>query len=315
MVVDANAVLPAGSVRLVVEAEPARRHAKESEMKRFLMVLLLLWAAPVQAEPPTALHDSAVKLIRNFVCSGGERCIAKHGDRLTSAAHTVVDVCLSEPGIPKWMCLSFVAAISNEGGGMEHPTCGGLDQRCVVECDKLRAGGARQSCFLQCATDQGIKRCKPKHCKWQRIKRCNDRGTSRGPFQQKPSTVRACRRLLADPAYDPHGLEQSARCTMRRVKASAYNRRWPCRRGDGDRWMIAMKRVGRGPMETLAKAQPRTWIPAATGPGRWEPAKPAVRIQRCQESGYALRGLRYYRACGKPCQDVARRPAEVVTLK
>jgi hypothetical protein len=284
-------------------------------MLRFFIVVLLLLAAPAHAAEPTALHDSASKLIKNFVCSGGERCLRKHGERLERAAHTVVDVCLSEPSVPKWMCLGFVAAISNEAGGLEHPTCGGLDQACVVACDELAAGGGRQNCFLQCARDQGIRPCKDKHCRWQRIKRCNDRGTSRGPFQQKPKSVRACRNILGDPNYDPHSLEQSARCVMRKVRSVAYKRGWPCRRGDGDRWAIAMKRVGRGPLETLSKAQPRTWTPDTTGGGRWEPARPAVRIQRCQESRYALRGLRYYRACGKPCQKVAKRlPARTVVV-
>jgi hypothetical protein len=185
------------------------------------MVFLLLLAAPAQAGEPTPLHDAASRLIRNFVCSGGERCLAKHGERLTRAAHTVVDVCLSEPNVPKWMCLGFVAAISNEAGGLEHPTCGGLDQGCVIACDELRAGGARQSCFLQCARDQGVPVSTKKHSRWQRVKRCNDRGTSRGPFQQKPKSVRTCMSILDDPAYDPHSLEQSARCTVRKGRASA----------------------------------------------------------------------------------------------
>lgn len=277
-------------------------------MKRLaLLICLLLLAPPASAETPTALHDAAAKLIRNFVCSGGERCLRKHGARLERAAHVVVDVCLSEPNVPRWVCLGFVAAISNEAGGLEHPTCGGLDQACVIACDELAAGGARQSCFLQCARDQGVAPSREKHSRWQRVKRCNDRGTSRGPFQQKPKTVRVCRRLLDDPAYDPHSLEQSARCTMRKVRSVAYGRHWPCRRDDGDRWAIAMKRVGRGPLETLEKAKPRTWIPSPTGGGRWEAARPAKRIQRCTESQYALRGMRYYRACGKACREVQRR--------
>lgn len=287
-------------------------------MKAIAFAALLVFSAPARAVPPpapTPLHAAANKLARAFVCSGGDSCLKRHGERLTRAAFRVVDVCLSEPGVPRWMCLGFVAAISNEGGGLEHPTCGGLDQACVIECDKLAAGGARQSCFLSCAIDQGIKRCKDKHCRWQRIKRCNDRGTSRGPFQQKPKTIRACANVLGDPAYDAHDLEQSARCTMRRVRASAYRRHWPCNRGDGDRWAIAMKRIGRGPLETVAKAQPRTWIPSPTGGGRWQGATKAKRIQRCQESGYALRGLRYYRACGKACR-AGRGPTEsAVTLR
>jgi hypothetical protein len=278
----------------------------EEAMKYLPLLALLAFAPPSQAAT-TPLHDAASKLIRNFVCSGGERCVKKHGPRLTKAAHTVVDVCLSEPNVPKWMCLGFVAAISNEAGGLEHPTCGGLDQACVVECDKLRAGGARQSCFLQCARDQGISPSKKKHSRWQRIKRCNDRGTSRGPFQQKPKSVRACRNITGNPAYDPHNLEQSARCTIRKVRSSAYRKHWPCRRDDGDRWAIAMKRVGRGPLETIEKAKPRTWVPSPTGEGRWEEARPAKRIQRCTESRYALRGMRYYRACGKACSEVDKR--------
>jgi len=276
-------------------------------MKPTILTLLLLLTSPASAElpePPTALHAAGGKLIRNFVCSGGERCLKRRGADLTRAAFAVVDVCLSEPGIPKWMCLGFVAAISNEGGGLEHPTCGGLDQRCVRACDELQAGGARQSCFLQCARDQGIPQSKQKHSRWQRVRRCNDRGTSRGPFQQKPKSVKLCRKLLAMPDYNPHSLRQSARCVMRKVRASAYNKRWPCRSADGDRWMIAMKRVGRGPLQTIEPEQPRTWIPAPTGGGTWQEARPAKRIQRCTESSYALRGLRYYRACGKPCREV-----------
>ncbi len=283
-------------------------------MKHSIAIFLVLLAVPAgAAEPPTPLHDAGGKLIRSYVCSGSASCIRKHGERLTRAAFAVVDVCLSERDVPKWACLGFVASIGNEGGGLEHPTCGGLSQPCVRACDRLRAGGARQSCFLQCATDQGVKRCKEKHCRWQRVKRCNDRGTSRGPFQQKPKTVRSCRRLLGEPGYDPHSLEQSARCMMRKVRRSAYAKHWPCRRADGDRWAIAMKRVGRGPVKTLAKAQPRIWLPSPSGVGRWEPARPAVVTQRCEESAYALRGLRYYRACGKACRAVER-PGEAVTL-
>jgi hypothetical protein len=275
-------------------------------MRYAILAMLLVLAGPSRAGEPTPLHDTAAKLIRNFVCNGGERCLRKRGADLTRAAHTVVDVCLSEPNVPRWACLGFVAAISNEGGGLEHPTCGGLRQSCVRACDELDSSGARQSCFLQCARDQGIKPCKDKQCRWQRIKRCNDHGTSRGPFQQKRQGIRACRNILGRPDYDPHDLAQSARCVIRKVRRSAYRKHWPCRRGDGDRWAIAMKRVGAGPLKTVEKAKPRTWVPFATGGGRWDPARPAKRIQRCTESSYALRGLRYYRACGKPCREVAR---------
>jgi len=276
-------------------------------MKHFIAVIslaIVLFAMPSRASTP--LHDVGAKLARDFVCEGSPSCLRRAGDRLTRAAHVIVDVCLAEPSVPKWMCLGFVAAISNEGGGLEHPTCGGLKQSCVLRCDELRAGGGRQSCFLQCAIDQGIKYCKPKHCRWQRIKRCNDKGWSRGPFQQKPGSVEYCGKLLNDPDYDPHSLPQSARCTMRKVTKLTYRKRWPCPKDAGNRWAITMKRVGKGPQVTIQKEKPRTWIPYPTGGGRWEEKKPAIRRQQCAQSGYALRGLNYYKKCGKPCREVER---------
>jgi hypothetical protein len=250
------------------------------------------------------LHAAGVKLITNFVCQGGERCLAKHGDRLAKAANTVVDVCLSEPGIPKYMCLGFVANISNEGGGLEHPTCGGLDQDCVLRCDTLWDNRARHDCFLQCAIDQGIRRGTRR---WERVKRCNDKGSSRGPFQMKKGRIKQCKsKAIGMPSnFDPFDLAQSARCMMRVTRKVATSKRFSCGRVD-NRWMVAHKRVTKGVRRTIAKAQPGRWVPDTRQGKVWVPPSEAEYEQICSESGYAKRGLRYYQACGKKCRQVER---------
>jgi hypothetical protein len=142
-----------------------------------------------------------------------------------------------------------------------------------------------------------------------RVKACNDRGTSKGPYQMKPRRIRTCQKLLG-PDFDPFDMRQAARCTREKIKKTALHRKWPCRGSEGNRWMIAMKRVGAGPLETIQHAREAG---CASDPRNWKAqvcfeAKPAVRIQQCNESGYAKRGLRYYRACGKKCSLVKYNP-------
>jgi hypothetical protein len=252
----------------------------------------------------TALHKAGASLLKGLACDGNQRCLKNRGEFLERAAYTVVDVCLAEPHVPKWMCLGFVANLGNESGGLEHPTCGGLPQKCVKECDKLDAGAGRQGCFLDCARDKGISY---GGARWKRVERCNDWGTSRGPFQQKKGSIAYCKKVLKNPSYNPHSLVQSARCVIKKVKKHALARRFPCRKSDGNRWMIAMLRVGRGPLKTVEKASKKRWVPGARlGDGKWVAAKKAVRVQRCEESRYARWGMSRYRQCGKACQKIQR---------
>jgi hypothetical protein len=252
-------------------------------------------------EAPSALHETGAKLIKNFVCDGSQRCLKKRGQELTEAAYTVIDACLREEGVPKYICLGMVANISNEGGGLEHPTCGGLDQSCVSECDTIWNTGARRDCFLQCAIDQGIQRSNRKNSKWRRIKKCNDGGSSRGPFQMKMGRVKRCRKMFGKD-FDPFDLGQAAQCTVRIVKRTARAKRWPCGR-DGNRWLVAMKRVGAGVIRTVSKAKPGRWVPDTRGGRKWIEPQPKITEQICEESGYGNRGLRYYRSCGAPCRS------------
>ena len=264
--------------------------------------------APLVSKSEKPLHKAGEKLIKDMVCSGGSKCLKRNGERLTKVAHTVVDICLSEPGIPINLCLGFVAAVSNEGGGLEHPTCGGLRQKCVRKCDEFWDNNVRHDCFIQCAIDQGIPRSKKKNSKWQRIWRCNDKGTSRGPLQMKRLRIRQCRSLKwgnmgAD--FDPFKLEDAVLCLMRVVRKVATSKRWACGRVQ-NRWLVAFKRVTRGVIRTVAKATPGQWVPDAHGGRKWiEPQKRRVE-QICSESGYGNRGLRYYKACGKKCRQVER---------
>lgn len=240
----------------------------------------------------TPLHQAGERLILDVVCAGSEECEARRGPQLREAARTVVDTCLSEPGVPRYVCLGLVANISNEGGGLEHPTCGGLDQACVQGCDALESSGARQDCFVQCALDQGLSR---GSARFDRVKRCNDRGTSRGPYQMKPTRVKQCRKLVG-PDFDPFSLAQSTLCTARLVKRTATAKIWPCGKSD-NRWLVAMKRVGRGTIRVLTEAQPGRWVATPRGEKRWVPEQEAVVEPVCDESGYGQRGLRYYQDC------------------
>lgn len=252
----------------------------------------------------TALHQAGADLLKTLSCNGDSACVKRRSKRLERAAYTIIDVCLAEPHVPKWMCLGFVANLGNESGGLEHPTCGNLPQTCVKECDKLPNGAPRQSCFLDCARDKGIS---VGGARWNRVKNCNDWGTSRGPFQMKDSSVRYCERTLKNPHFDPHSLVQSAQCVIKKVKKHALAKRFPCRKSAGNRWMIAMLRIGRGPLKTVEKASKEKWVPGTRiGTGKWMSATPAVRIQRCDESRYAQWGMNRYRMCGKACREVQR---------
>jgi len=255
------------------------------------------------AERP--LHQTAVKLIKDYVCKGADWCWDKHGDRLTRAAHAIVDVCLSEPGIPKYMCLGFVANIANEGGGLEHPSCGGLDPECIQRCDEIQSNGGRRDCFMQCALEEGVPRSRAKGSKWQRIWGCNDGGTSRGPFQMKKGRIKQCQNELG-PDFDPFDLEQSARCMMKITRKVATAKHFPCGKVD-NRWLVAHKRVTGGVLRTVARAKPGRWIPDLHGGQVWVEPTRAIREPICSESPYGQRGLRYYRACGERCREV--RPA------
>jgi len=251
------------------------------------------------------LHEAGSKLIRNFICNGRERCLEKHGERLTQAAFTVVDVCLEDPDIPKYMCLGLVANIANEGGGVEHPSCGSLSKTCVLRCDRIWNNGARNDCFKQCAIDQGITR---GGARWKRIARCNDRGTSRGPFQMKKGRINQCKKLLGE-EFDPFSLEQAARCTAQIVKLAALSDRWPCGRV-ANRWLVAHKRVTRGVIRVVSKAKPGRFVYDTHGGRKWIEPVPRVVERICTESSYGLRGLRYYRACGEKCTLVKYKPPE-----
>jgi len=264
------------------------------------------------------LHEAGTRLIRNFICNGRESCLRKHGARLEHAAHTVVDVCLEDPDIPRYICLGLVANLANEGGGVEHPSCGSLRKECVLRCDRIWVNGARHDCFKQCAIEQGVAR--GTH-RWKRIYDCNDKGTSRGPFQMKKGRIAQCRKFFGKD-FDPFSLPQAARCTARILKRTALSDRWPCGRV-GNRWLVAYKRITRGVIRTVAKAEKGRWIPDAHGGRTWIEPRKAVVEQICDESGYGQRGLRYYRACGKKCSLVkyhpptppAPGPGKVLTFK
>lgn len=265
--------------------------------------------APQPDEPqrPTAspLHDAAAELIRDFICHRRESCLERHGERLTRAAHRIIDVCLEDPEIPRYVCLGFVANISNEGGGLEHPSCAGLDQACVRQCDTLWKTKKRHDCFLRCARAEGVQKGSRK---WELVSRCNDRATARGPFQMKPARVRQCRKLLGED-FDPFDLAQAARCTMQLVKRSARAYNWPCGlQPSRDTWLVAMKRVGAGVRRKISDAEIGRFVPTPSGGTTWIPPRPAIWKPICSESGYGLRGLRYYRACGEACAAAA--PAE-----
>lgn len=247
------------------------------------------------------LHETGAKLITDFICMGDAKCLDKHGDRLTNAAYKVVDVCLEDPDIPKYICLGLVANISNEGGGKEHPSCGNLDRSCVLRCDEMSNNDARHDCFLQCAIEQGIARGTPR---WRRIDGCNDHGTSRGPFQMKKRRIAQCRKILGK-GFNPFDLEDAARCTGQIIKKTALSKRWPCGKVD-NRWLVAFTRVTRGVIRILAEAQPGRWVPSPQGKAVWVPPTEAAIEQICEASGYGLRGLRYYQECGKKCARVKR---------
>lgn len=257
------------------------------------------------------LHEAGAKLARNFICNGRTKCLDKHGDRLSKAAHVVVSTCLEDPQVPKYICLGLVAAISNEGGAVEHPSCGQLNIECVLRCDQIWVNGARHDCFKQCAIDQGITRYTSK-ARWKRIQNCNDKGTSRGPFQMKMQRVRWCRKMFRKTSgedFDPFDMAQAARCISSVIKRVALAKRFPCRTKSRagksqNRWLIAFTRVTRGVLRTVQDAQPGRWVPDAFGQKSWIEPQPKITEQICSESSYGLRGLRYYQACGKKCQKV-----------
>jgi len=265
-------------------------------------------AAEVAAGKP--LHKAGVKLALGMICKSNKKCRNRHRQRVTKAVGIVVDACLEDSDVPKWMCLGLVANAANEGGMMEHPTCGGLSQKCVRRCDLLESNGTRRSCFIQCGLDQGIPAWRMK-----KVRKCNDRGTSRGPFQQKKGRIKECKRWFG-PDYDPFSLAASARCKVRKLKRTAHSKHFPCRRSAGNRWSIAMKRVGAGPLVTVEKSQKASChdSPREMGTKVCVPARKRVRIQQCNESSYAQRGLRYYKSCGAACRKF-QRPATIRARK
>lgn len=248
------------------------------------------------------LYDTGAKLITDFICRGREACLSKNGPRFTKAAHTVLDVCLEDKDIPKYICLGIVANLSNEGGGTEHPSCGGLAKDCVLRCDQIWVNSARNDCFKQCAIEQGLPR---GGARWARVLKCNDKGSSRGPFQMKKGRIAQCKRLLGD-SFDPFNLAQAARCQSRIIKRTALSKRWACGKVN-NRWLVAFTRATRGVIRTVAKAQPGRYVPTTRGGSVWVGPSKKVVEQICEESGYGKLGLRYYRACGKKC-FTARRP-------
>ncbi len=269
----------------------------------FALVLSMLIALCSAARAESGLHDRAAKLMIDTVCRGLGPCVDSRSLALTETAHTIVDVCLSEPGVPRFMCLAFVRNAGSEAGGKSHPACGLKDQECVRACDELPAGSARKSCAEACAIDQGVQR---RSDAMAGVLRCNDGWSSRGPFQQKPRRIAECvNKLEMGADYDPHDVEQSTRCTIRKIRHHATTKTFACAGAAGNRWMIAMKRVGAGPRIRLSEAKPRRWVPFPSGQGRWFPAVKAVYRQRCQESGYAKAGLEAYRKCGKACRKEA----------
>ncbi len=279
-------------------------------MKKLTLVLaILLLPTTVRADSP--LHETATSLIQDFLCHGDVTCLAKRGERLSKAANTVMDTCLKDAEIPKYICLGLVANIANEGGGIEHPSCGGLQRDCVLRCDRLTDSGARHDCFLQCALEQGISRGNPRYA---RVAKCNDRGSSRGPFQMKAGRIKQCRKLLGD-SFDPFDLEQATRCTAQIVKRTATSKRWACGRVS-NRWLVAFTRVTRGVIRKVADAQPGRWVKDLHGGKKWFPPTKTVYTQICVESPYGRRGLRYYNQCGKKCYEAprtAREPLQTLT--
>jgi hypothetical protein len=124
----------------------------------------------------------------------------------------------------------------------------------------------------------------------------------------KTAFINRCKRWFG-PNFDPFDTAQAAQCMMKKIKRTATSKKWPCTRADGNRWMISMKRVGAGPLRTVEKAQKAGCFYSTTKNERLcVKAAPAKRVQRCDESSYAKRGLRYYRSCGKACRLVKRTP-------
>jgi len=259
--------------------------------------------APKTTHP---LHETGARLIKDFVCRGAGWCVQKHGDRLTKAAHKVIDVCLEDPDIPRYMCLALVATISNEGGGKEHPSCAGLPKEEVLACDKIWDSHKRRRCFVKSAKKQGKGRVK-------RAARCNDRGTSRGPFQMKRARIRQCQKILGK-TFNPFSLEESARCTAQLIKRAAAKVHRVCGRIPNP-WLVGYKRLTRGVIRKIANAVPRQFVADPKGgPGRWIPAQKAEYEQICTESRYGRRGLRYYRACGERCRLASAGPDPTQTF-
>jgi len=161
----------------------------------------------------------------------------------------------------------------------------------------MEDSGARQACFISCAKDEGIK-----GDKLGRVAKCNDKGSSKGPFQMKRIRIGQCTRTFG-PEFDPFDLRMATKCTMDRIKRTALSPNFPCGRTRGDRWMIAMKQVGAGPTYISQAASPPVCLPSALKdqPEVCIPAQVEKRATQCGESSYAALGYDYYKACGKKC--------------
>lgn len=254
----------------------------------------------VGEEPSTVtlpLHNAGAQLALEVICHGEDKCQEKYGEKITKAAYTVVDACLEDPEVPKYMCLGLVANASIESGLAEHPTCGGINQECVLRCDTIDDGGARQACFIACAKDDGIK-----GDKLARVAKCNDKGSSKGPFQMKLIRIGQCKVLLG-PDFSPFNLRMATKCTIAKIKKTALSKHFPCGKSRGDRWMIAMKQVGAGPTYEAQAATPAFCLPSPikTQAPVCVQASPAKRATQCGESTYASLGYDYYLSCGKKC--------------
>lgn len=191
----------------------------------------------------TSEHESvdrrvevAEEYVLETLCPDDE-CRERRRDAIAESVGKIVRVCDAHGLTDDW-CMALVVTATGEGGMQEHPTCAGLDPLCAQDCDRLFFGEERSVCLSGCALVHGQVKAAG------RARRCNDRGTSRGPFQMKPGTIAKCRQLVGP--IDPHRIDEAAFCYVELVRSSQQIIPSACGL-PSSRWMVAWKRVGAGP--------------------------------------------------------------------
>lgn len=168
-------------------------------------------------------------------------------------AQSAADACISM-GVPESGCLILVATLA-ESGGKAYPTCG-ASAVCMTLCGSIPDGLSRD-CRIQCMTDSAPN-------KAARVRRCNDRGKSKGWYQLRDVNLAVCKRHGLK--GDPHDIVAASRCYTYLVRRSY--RANACELPPGEhRWAVSFARVAAGVYHRGTKRQ------------------------RCSPHGYAKRGL------------------------